>query len=401
MERFSFMHTVITHFQPIVSVVKKAIVGLEGLSRGMTEPGGEIIPPDRLFRMAAEAGRTLELDRLCRQTALEAFRKVYETHSDILLFLNIEASVLEKATGSGHLARTVSEIGLPPSRIVIEINETKVHDTRCIKQFIDTYRSQGFLIALDDVGAGFSNLDRVALVQPDIIKIDRSLITGIDSLYHKQEVFKSLANLSRKIGALVVAEGVETGAEALTLLELGADMLQGYYFARPAAYSEEDLQSCTAKLKQAATSYKRYMTCKIEEEKQMYSQFDRVMESMADELAKESGDRFDAKLFHLVEQFDILECAYILDASGIQISDTVCRREPGVNQSPIYHPACKGEDHSLKKYYSSLVYAGLNKYLTGTYISLATGSLCVTNSVMFKDIEGTDFILCADFTPRL
>ena len=96
-------------------------------------------------------------------------------------------------------------------------------------------RQRGFLVVLDDVGAGHSNLDRIPLIRPDIIKIDRSLITGVDADFYKQETFKSLVSLSRRIGALVVAEGIETEREAVAALELGADLLQGYFLGRPQA----------------------------------------------------------------------------------------------------------------------------------------------------------------------
>lgn len=97
-----------------------------------------------------------------------------------------------------------------------------------LKMFLCTYKEYGFLIALDDVGTGHSNLDRISLVKPDILKIDRSIIDNIDQRYHNQEVFKSLVNLSKRIGTMVVTEGVERKEEAILAFELGADMLQGY-----------------------------------------------------------------------------------------------------------------------------------------------------------------------------
>ena len=87
------------------------------------------------------------------------------------------------------------------------------------------------LIALDDMGTGYSNLERIASIKPDIIKLDRSLIQDIDREYHKQELFDFFLKLAHKIGVFVVVEGIETEAEALSCLERGADLVQGFYFA--------------------------------------------------------------------------------------------------------------------------------------------------------------------------
>ena len=109
---------------------------------------------------------------------------------------------------------------------MIEINETKVQDNAVLKRFTDTYRKYGFMVALDDVGTGSSNMDRILLVKPNIIKVDISLVRNIHNDYFKQGIFKSLVNLCNRIGALVVAEGVESEEEAIQVLRLGGQMIQ-------------------------------------------------------------------------------------------------------------------------------------------------------------------------------
>jgi len=111
--------------------------------------------------------------------------------------------------GSGHLLKQVRQFNLNPNNVAIEIIESRVNDTGALNEFISRHREYGFLFALDDIGSGYSNLDRITITEPDLLKIDRSLISQIDINYHKQEVLKSLVNLARRIGALVVAEGVE------------------------------------------------------------------------------------------------------------------------------------------------------------------------------------------------
>jgi len=163
---------------------------------------------------------------------LETFRDFFPQPHDLILCLNFETSVIDRELETPHLARLCRQMGLNPASIVIEILESKVRNVEALNKFIRAHRAQGFLVALDDVGKGHSNLDRIPVIQPDIIKIDRSLVTCIQDDYYRQEIFKSLVKLSHKIGAFALAEGVESEDEVLCTLELGANLLQGYYFFR-------------------------------------------------------------------------------------------------------------------------------------------------------------------------
>ncbi len=385
-------------FQPIVSVVKKSIIGLEALSRGVTGPAGEMIPPVQLFNDAAEMGVSTELDRLCRGNAICAFRTIFSEFPEMLLFLNVDAAAIEKNIGSRHLLNTVKKLGVPPENIVIEINEAKVGDLNCLKSFINYYRPHGFLIALDDVGTGFSNLDRLACTKPDIIKIDRSLVSGIDRNFNMQEVFKSLSVLSGKIGALTIAEGVEEESEAMVLLELGADMLQGYFYGRPEPCTPDNILGCRGRLYKSAEKYRDYMNVKLMKEKSEYLAYNKIAEDFIGSLSKIPGSHAEYKLEEIICRYANIECTYILDASGRQSSGTVCRSGLKYRRSAFFQPALPGDDHSLKKYYYSLINYGLERRITDSYISLATGNLCRTISAMYTDSEGERYILCIDIS---
>jgi EAL domain-containing protein (putative c-di-GMP-specific phosphodiesterase class I) len=385
-------------FQPVVSVVKKTIIGFEALSRGMAAGKGGMIPPSELFRTAAEMGVSTELDRQCRRNAIGAFREIFRCFPEMLLFLNVDATAIENNMGSRHLLKTVESFEIPPRNIVIEINEAKVGDLNCLKSFINHYRPHGFLMALDDVGAGFSNLDRLTCTQPDIIKIDRSLVSGIDRNYSMQEVFKSLSGLSGKIGALTIAEGVETESEAMVLLELGADMLQGFFYGRPEPRTVEHIAEYRDRLFKSAGKYRDYMTSKLFEEKFEYMSYSQITDDFIGELSKVPGCQAECRLSELICLYSSIECIYVLDASGGQISGTVCRPDMKFRKTAFFQPALPGDDHSLKKYYYSLINYGLERYITDSYISLATGNLCRTISAVYTDCEGVRFILCIDIS---
>ena len=117
--------------------------------------------------------------------------------------------------------KTAAENNISPQNIVIELNESQVKDSYNLMMFVDFYRSKGFLIALDNVSAGLDTLNRIMLINPDIIKIDRAIVSQIDSSKYNQEVFRSIINTAKQIGAMTVAEGVETVDEVITCMIMG------------------------------------------------------------------------------------------------------------------------------------------------------------------------------------
>lgn len=225
---------VVPHFQPLVSMRRRSIVGFEGLSRGWDTQAEALIPAPRLFAAAADKGLSRELDLLCREKILGEFAVLHEADPELILSVNIEASsAMAKKPWGDYLNMQVAAVGVTPRNVIIEILESVVDDTQELVRFVDRHREAGFLIALDDVGAGHSNLNRIPLIRPDVIKVDRYLVEGLDQDLHKQEVFKSLLSMARHLGTVIVAEGAENEAEVTALLALGVDMIQGYYFSTP------------------------------------------------------------------------------------------------------------------------------------------------------------------------
>jgi EAL domain-containing protein (putative c-di-GMP-specific phosphodiesterase class I) len=220
------------YFQPIVSLQKLKVVGLEALSRGINQ--GKIVPPAYLFSLAKELDFNLELDRICRKLALCEFKKIRQQYNDLLLFLNHDPSLLDKnGVMHGFTYQLVKEIGLPPRSIVIEICESKVTNMDSLSRFVSDYKKYGFLLALDDVGNSHSNLNRIPELKPDILKIDRGLIKDVDKSWHKNKILKSISYLAREIRTLIIAEGVETKEEIMEILEIGVEFFQGFYFEKP------------------------------------------------------------------------------------------------------------------------------------------------------------------------
>ncbi len=284
------------HFQPLFSIREKKIVGFEGLSRGIHPKSGRLIPPLPLLKMAKEADLTLELDRLLRKKILESFKQFCPDPHDLILSLNFETSIIDKEIGSLQLIQLCRQLNLDPSNIVIEILEAKVKSVDALAKFVRIHREHGFLIALDDVGKGHSNFDRIPIIQPDIIKIDRSLVTNLHQDYYRQEIFKSLVQLSQKIGALALAEGVETEEETLASLELGADLLQGYYFSEPQEPSVDFTQLVTGILDPVADKFKKQMVEKLNIRKMQHERYNLMIEDLVGELSALEEKQLEGEL---------------------------------------------------------------------------------------------------------
>ncbi|MEG6584529.1 EAL domain-containing protein [Dendrosporobacter sp. 1207_IL3150] len=389
-----------TYFQPIVSARTKATIGLEALSRAICPESGQVIPFPNIMEKAVEDGLTVELDRLCRERAVENFSAIKDKHDDLLLFLNLHTSIIDKGVvGSGHLINLVRQLNIRPENVVIEILEANVKDTDALRRFAQTHREYGFLLAVDDMGIGSSNLDRTMQLKPDIIKVDRALIKNIDQDNYKQEIFKSLIGLSRKVGALVVAEGIESEDEALVSLELGADLLQGYYFLRPQIINSDTIKSCAIKIESIANKYKNARIKTIRHEQETLKFYNQIMNTVIVELSRVSQAAFETKLKKYVNLFPSLEYLYILDMAGKQVTDSICCSEKCFrNERKIYRAGKFGADQSLKDYYL-YIKAGVEKYVSRPYMSLASGNLCITSSASFHDRHGHGYILCADFNP--
>jgi EAL domain-containing protein (putative c-di-GMP-specific phosphodiesterase class I) len=279
-----------------------------------------------MFEAAEECGLQIELDRACRDRAISAFRAISGERQDILLFINLYSSILDTTTGSNHLIKTIRHYGLNPQSVVIEIDESRVRDGAQLKRFVDTYRSYGFLIALDDVGRGFSNMDRISLVKPDIVKTDISLVQNICGDYHVQEVFRALVGLSTRIGALVVAEGIETEEAALRALELGAGMIQGYYISRPRQMDAVPPDFLRREIDAVAARFQEAERKKLTRDRQRYGRLNVLTRQGVDRLCLMPVEDFDAELLRVANGHADIECAYVLDSGGMQTGGTVFSR---------------------------------------------------------------------------
>jgi EAL domain-containing protein (putative c-di-GMP-specific phosphodiesterase class I) len=211
-------------YQPIVSSVESRVVGYEALARTRER---SLANPLELFLAAEQLHRVHELGRLIRERVVEP---VNEMEDGALLFVNLHPLDLV----DDELYEANSQFARNAKRIVLEITErARLDATENLLDRIGRLRRLGFRMAIDDIGAGYSGLTSFAHVEPEIVKIDMSLVRDIDQSDTKQRIVRSLVDLCDDLNTKTVAEGVETAAEHACCVEIGCTWLQGYRFAKP------------------------------------------------------------------------------------------------------------------------------------------------------------------------
>lgn len=213
-------------YQPIVSWSRREAFGYEALVRSSeTSMSG----PGALFDAAEQLGRLHDLGRQIRNKCSDPFGPEHAMQS---LFVNLHTEDLLDSS----LFDPDSRLAKIADRIVLEITErSTLESVGQVRERIARLRQLGFRIAIDDIGAGYSGLNSFAMIQPDVVKLDITLVRGVDEDPVKRKLVRLLGDLCQDLGILVVAEGVETASERDTLVTLGCDLLQGYLFARPGA----------------------------------------------------------------------------------------------------------------------------------------------------------------------
>jgi EAL domain-containing protein (putative c-di-GMP-specific phosphodiesterase class I)/ActR/RegA family two-component response regulator len=211
-------------FQPIVSVKDRRVVGYEALLR-TDEP--TLKSPPALLGVAERLHRLSEVGRTTRIRVAEA---IPDAPKDAKIFVNLHAHDLHDEL----LYSARSPLAPYAGRIVLEITErASLEDVEDLGERIERLRGLGYSLAIDDLGAGYAGLTSLTKLEPEVVKLDMSLVRGVDASHKKQHLVSSMVRVCVDLGMMVVTEGVETAAERDMLVTLGCDVLQGYLFGRP------------------------------------------------------------------------------------------------------------------------------------------------------------------------
>ncbi len=230
-------------YQPIVNLSDRSIVGAEALLRWIHPDRGSV-PPAEFIPTAEHSGLIVPIGRWVMDTACAAIRSLHRDHG---LYVSVNLS-LRQLTGGG-LAEWIEDVlnrtELPPDALIVEVTESAfMDDLASTRSAFHCLRTSGVRVAIDDFGTGYSSLARLQDVPVDVIKLDKAFVTGVDVSPDGRAMAAAILQLSRAIGATIIAEGIETEGEAATLQDLGYTTGQGYLFAR--AMRIADLTACVA-----------------------------------------------------------------------------------------------------------------------------------------------------------
>jgi EAL domain-containing protein (putative c-di-GMP-specific phosphodiesterase class I)/ActR/RegA family two-component response regulator len=211
-------------FQPIVSWEKRSVFGYEALVRS-----DEVLMknPAEILDAAERLGRIHDLGRAVRAAVAAAAPEAPESAK---LFVNLHSDDLNDE----ELYSADAPLSKIAARVVLEVTErASLYGVKNVAACVARLKALGYQIAIDDLGAGYAGLTSFTQLEPDLAKLDMSLVRGVDADSRRQSIVRSMKRLCDELGMLVIAEGVETAAERDTLAELGCDLLHGYLFAWP------------------------------------------------------------------------------------------------------------------------------------------------------------------------
>lgn len=389
------------YFQPIICLKTGKVFAYEALIRGWMADTKEPISPSELFSLSDSLQLTQDFDHLCQQLALEAFKR-FNNRCDALLFMNIHTNCIYKeSVDEGLLPSLTERMGFHPSGIGLEFIESKAHSSNELIYFVQQQRDSGFLIVVDDFGCEHSNIERLILTHPDIIKIDRNIIHGIDKDAYRQSILKSIVSLSEMTGSVCLAEGVETADELLTCALLGVNLLQGYVIARPESDLKKLEKAALKKIGSYQDKLKKKMVAHLKETSYLTSDVNAVADWLIRQLEGTSVESMEDIFQEFIAMNPEIETIFVLDENGIQVTNMmVAPHIQAKSHSYIFYVAKKGYDHSLRPYFTCFEAFTINRFFTDKHLSSASGNLCRTLAVRLQGVKKT-YILCIDFLEEI
>lgn len=221
------------HLQPIVDMQAGGqVFAYEALCR-LREPAGELLMGGEAFTLARQLRRQDDMDLACQHLALS--RKAQEIPRGTPLFMNVMPTTLLHESWTDQCLLWLQELGIDPRDVVIEVVESELVDASVLAERCEALRAAGMRIALDDMGAGFNGLTTLAMVRAEFIKIDRTLVHEAQGSRVRAVLLEAIVSMAERLGATVIAEGLERAEDVGFCQSMGIRLGQGYFFAPPKA----------------------------------------------------------------------------------------------------------------------------------------------------------------------
>jgi len=388
--------TLKTALQPIYSICHKRVVGYEALVRAY-DPDNAPVLPSHLFGLPVSDAEKRLLDNLCRFLHIRNFSCLSDPTN--WLFLNVFPAVTtDNRHSDSFFADLMAYAGLPPQRVVIEIVEQPTDDSGQLRETVARYRRLGCLTAIDDFGAGHSNFERIWNLSPDIVKLDRTLLTRATEDHKARQILNGIVSLLHQSGCLVLLEGVESREQALLAIDACVDFVQGFFFCqpstelRPLAQRQERVD-----FEQLLEAYRQRSRLTPDPTRQLVSRFGKFIRAATERLDAGAGMRRACR--ELLHHPQVSRC-YLVDASGIQIGETLISRTGLRNQDPRFRPLqnTTRADWYRQQYLRRALAQPDVLQATAPYLCVAGAYMCVTLSLGFC-LNGKLHVLCCDILP--
>lgn len=386
------------YYQPIVNLKTGTIFAYEALVRGLDERYSEPIQPMELFAAAERESLSAEFDRLCRKKALETYAE-FDNPEKALIFMNINTSQIADAESeSPHISAITHQMGFHPRTVGLELIESPSRSPAELINFVERFRESGYLIVIDDFGCEHSNIDRLIQIHPDIIKIDRNIISGIESDHYRQSILKSIHSLADMTGSLCLAEGVETLEELRTCHMLGVDLYQGFVIAHPAPDLHELKLRAKARVSELQAEIHRVTLDSLRQRRRLTGDINMLADWLIRQISASDPETLRPVFEEFIAMNHEIECVYILNDQGVQITGTIVSPHLATPRHPsLFAPALRGTNHAEKPFFTCFEALKVQRYLTDVYLSLASGNLCRTFSVRIQQNPASPIVLCIDF----
>ncbi|WP_285962226.1 EAL domain-containing protein [Pseudomonas tohonis] len=357
-------------FQPFIDTATGCIAGVEALGR-LRQDDGRLLSVGPLF--ADSKVPPAALRRLDREIREDALARLHQAPADWFLSINISPRWISRLHPGQALPslKQLERNGVAPERIVFEITELGGASQR-LPDVVARYRQAGARIAIDDFGAGYSQLDRVLALQPDILKLDMQLFQAAARGGPSGEVVKALAQMAEKTGCWIIAEGVETEAELDFALECGARYVQGYLFAKP----ELEFFAADAFVDRFAQLRDQYVQRKLAERARLMTMRQQLTLLM-NQLRTWAEGNAPLSSLPSPEHYPWLLRIYQCDRNGTQLTPNLEWNGQAWHEDARY----QGHNWSWRPYFYHLLAEGWEERrltLSSTYRDATTNQYCLT-----------------------
>ena len=393
LHRYAVRHrelTLTSVFQPVFSLAHLRPVGYEGLLRAHDSFDCPV-PPLDVFGDAARHGELHHVDRLALTLHLENFKMLGAERE--WLFLNVHAGALTDSYQAAGFTANLSRLDLPPRRIVLDMQQAPIHDLDRVADEVRRFREQGFLIALDDFGAGDSNLERIWQLDPDIVKIDRMMLSHAAHRTEAAAILPGFVSLLHEAGKLVLIEGVETEHEAQLAFACDADFVQGFYFGRPSAGPADSVYA-GARISELAEHHRSECEARERRNATRLAPYIRALVRAGERLA--AGEPLEEVCWNFLALDHAARC-FLLDAQGRQAGRNIVLRADRPGNQARFMPVAdaQGANWMRRPYFRAAIDAPERVHATKPYLSITEALPCVTLSLALRVGEQLR-VLCGD-----